>query len=52
MIEEYEENIILPPTPAPRTKKQVLNKPVPAPRTKIAQTHKALKGYTKSFEVT
>ena len=32
--------------PAPRTKK-----PVPAPRTKIEQVDKALKGYTKSFEI-
>ena len=34
------------PVPAPRSKK-----PVPAPRTKIEQTAKALKGYTKSFEI-
>ena len=55
MAKEYEENIILPPSefrdnykpiPAPRSKK-----PVPAPRTKIEQTDKALKGYTKSYEI-
>ena len=34
------------PTPKPRTKK-----PVPLPRTKIEQVAKALKGYTKSFEI-
>ncbi|XP_068704228.1 uncharacterized protein [Montipora foliosa] len=53
MVQDYENNIILPPlefrdkpVPAPRTKK-----PVPTPRTKIEQTAKALKGYTKSFEI-
>ena len=48
-------NIILPPkefrdgykpVPMPRTKK-----PIPLPRTKIEQTNKALKGYTKSYEI-
>ncbi|XP_068675675.1 uncharacterized protein [Montipora foliosa] len=34
------------PVPAPRTKK-----PVPTPKTKIEQTAKALKGYTKSYEI-
>ena len=34
------------PVPAPRTKR-----PVPIPRTKIEQTDKALKGYTKSFQI-
>ena len=34
------------PVPAPRTKK-----PVPAPRTKIEQTEKALKEFTKSYEI-
>ena len=34
------------PVPAPRSKK-----PVPAPRTKIEQTDKALKGFTKSYEI-
>ena len=38
------------PVPAPRTKKP-MDKPVPAPRTKIEQTNKALKGYTKSYEI-
>ena len=55
MAKEYEENIILPPmqfrddykpVPTLRTKK-----PVPTPRTIIKQTDKALKGYTKSFEI-
>ena len=59
MAKEYEENIIIPPlefrddykpVPAPRTKK-LLDKPVPTPRTKIEQTDKALKGYTKSYEI-
>ena len=36
------------PIPAPRTKKQ---KPVAAKRTFISQTEKALKGYTKSYEI-
>ena len=43
------------PVPAPRTKKPMpaprTEKPVPAPRTKIEQTNKALKGYTKSYEI-
>ena len=55
MVQDYEDNIILPPlefrddykpTPKPRTKK-----PTPLPRTKIEQVAKALKGYTKSFEI-
>ena len=46
MVQDYEDNIILPPTPKPRNKK-----PVPLPRTKIEQVDKALKGYTKSFEI-
>ena len=55
MVQDYEENIILPPlefrddykpVPLPRTKK-----PVPLPRTKIEEVAKALKGYTKSFEI-
>ena len=59
MVKRYEENIILPPLefrddykpiPAPRTKK-LLDKPVPTPRTIIKQTDKALKGYTKSYEI-
>ena len=36
------------PIPAHRLKKE---KPIPKVRTKIIQTNKALKGYTKSFEV-
>ena len=60
MAKEYEENVILPPiefmddykpVPAPRTKQHAVKKPVPAPRTKIEQTDKALKGYTKSYEI-
>ena len=55
MVKQYEDNIILPPQefrdnykpiPTPRTKK-----PVPTPRTIIKQTDKALKGFTKSFEI-
>ena len=46
MAKEYEENIILPP---PEFRDDY--KPVPAPRTKIEQTDKALKGYTKSYEI-
>ena len=53
MIQDYENNIILPPlefrdkpVPAPRTKT-----PVPLPRTKIEQTDKALKGFTKCYEI-
>ena len=53
MVQEYEDNIIQPPlefrdkpVPLPRTKK-----PVPLPRTKIEQVTKALKGYTKPFEI-
>ena len=50
MVQDYEDNIPKPPVPAPRTKK-LLDKPVPTPRTKIEQTNKALKGYTKSYEI-
>ena len=55
MVQDYEDNIIQPPLefrddykpiPLPRTKK-----PVPLPRTKIEQLSKALKGYTKSYEI-
>ena len=55
MVHDYENNIIIPPKefgdgykpiPLPRTKK-----PIPLPRTKIEQTDKALKGYTKSYEI-
>ena len=38
------------PIPAPRTKKPS-EKPVPEKRTIISQVEKALKGYTKSFDV-
>ena len=64
MVQDYEENIILPPlefrddykpVPLPRTKKPVplprTKKPVPLPRTRIEEVAKALKGYTKSFEI-
>ena len=58
MIDAYEQNIISPPpqfrdkpTPAPRTKIKQLDKPTPAPRTKIKQIDQALKGYTKSYEI-
>ena len=55
MVQEYEDNIIQPPlefrddykpTPKPRNKK-----PAPLPRTKIEEVDKALKGYTKSYEI-
>ena len=58
MVQDYEENIIEPPfefrddykpIPKPRTIKPV--KPTPAPRTQINQVDKALKGYTKSYEI-
>ena len=60
MVKQYEDNIIQPPAefrdnykpvPAPRTKKNAVKKPVPTPRTIIQQKDKALKGYTKSFEI-
>ena len=64
MVQDYEDNIILPPlefrddskpVPLPRTKKPVplprTKKPVPLPRTRIEEVAKALKGYTKSFEI-
>ena len=46
MVQEYEDNIILPPLEFRDD-----YKPVPLPRTKIEQVAKALKGYTKSFEI-
>ena len=60
MVKDYEDNIILPPpeirdgykpVPMPRTKQPLVKKPVPLPRTKIEQASKALKGYTKSYEI-
>ena len=55
MVQDYEENIILPPLefrddykPVPKPRK---TKPVPLPRTKIEEVANALKGYTKSFEI-
>ena len=44
------------PIPAPRTKKQQPQpqpgpQPIPAPRTKIMEKSKALKGYSKSYEI-
>ena len=42
------------PFPAPRTKKQQPQpqpQPIPAPRTKITKKSKALRGYTKSYEI-
>ena len=52
MVQQYEDNIIIPqaPIPAPRTKKPS-EKPVPEKRTIISQVEKALKGYTKTFDV-
>ena len=55
MVQDYEDNIIEPPlefrddykpTPKPRTKK-----PVPLLRTKIEEKAQAMKGYTKSYEI-
>ena len=60
MVQQYEENIILPPiefkddykpVPKARTKKQTPEKPVPKKRTIISQVEKALKGHTQSFKV-
>ncbi|KAL9989302.1 hypothetical protein ACROYT_G003836 [Oculina patagonica] len=57
MVQDYEDNIILPPlefrndykpVPMPRTIKTA---PLPLPRTKIEEVAKAMKGYTKSFEI-
>ncbi|KAL9979362.1 hypothetical protein ACROYT_G017015 [Oculina patagonica] len=54
-VQDYEENIIQPPPefrddykpkPMPRTIKKA-----PLPRTKIEEVAKAMKGYTKSFEI-
>ena len=46
MVQDYEENIIAPPLEFRDD-----YKPVALPRTKIEQVDKALKGYTKSFEI-
>ena len=60
MVKQYEDNIIQPPAEfrdnykpasAPRTKKNAFKKPVPTPRTIIKQTDNALKGFTKSYEI-
>ena len=56
MVQDYEENIIQPPlefrdTPVPMSRTIKPVKPTPAPRTQINQVDKALKGYTKSYEI-
>ena len=50
LIRYFENNPIPPyrPIPAPRTKKQ---QPIAVPRTKIGEKRKALKGFTKSYEI-
>ena len=50
LIRYFENNPIPPyrPIPAPRTKKQ---QPIAAPRTKISEKQRALKGFTKSYEI-
>ena len=50
LIRYFENNPILPyrPIPAPRTKKQ---QPVSVPRTRIGEKRRALKGFTKSYEI-
>ena len=50
MVQQYEDNIIQPPIPAPRTKKPS-QAPTPEKRTIIAQVEKAMRGYTKSFNI-
>ena len=54
MVQQYEDNIIIPPIPAPRTKKPS-KIPIPIPktikRTITSQVEKALKGFTQSFDV-
>ena len=50
MVQQYEDNIIQP-IPTPRTKKQISEKPIPEKRTIISQVEKALRGYTKSFDI-
>ena len=60
MVQQYEDNIIQPPSefredykpiPKQRTKKQISEKPIPEKRTIISQVEKALRGYTKSFDI-
>ena len=51
MVQQYEDTIIRPPIPTPRTKKQISEKPIPEKRTIISQVEKALRGYTKSFDI-
>ena len=52
MVQQYEDNIIQPPIPAPRTKKlSQIPIPIPEKRTIIKQIEKALKNYTKSFNI-
>ena len=50
LIQHFENNPIprYRPIPAPRTKKQ---QPVATPRTKIGEKRRALKGFTKSYEI-
>ena len=49
---DYFERKRLPPSPSEWLEEiEQLNKPVPLPITKIEQTSKALKGYTKSYEI-
>ena len=50
LIRYFENNPIPPyrPIPAPRTKKQ---QPIAVPRTKIGEKRKALRGFTKSYEI-
>ena len=59
MVQDYEDNIIKPP-PEFRDDYKIIQpppefrddyKPTPLPETKIEQVDKALKGYTKSFEI-
>ena len=49
MVEDYEENIILPPLKFRDDYKP--RKPVALPRTIITKTKQALEGYTESYEV-
>ena len=55
MVSDYEENIIPPPLefrdgykPVPASRTKI---PIPLPRTKIDQKKRALKGFTKSYEI-